>query len=147
MMGEGLTTPYRKRTVCYETLHRTLGVLLLTRQWTFRFYKRRGISWPAEWLSASQEGLCCMQFVIYLVKRRAVYGICCWSSMENTNTFIVLGAGVSQIFGVQCRSSFIFLYGWRYWESSYGMSTPKYWEYLQSSADLWPTLMGFSIYI
>jgi len=24
------------------------------------FHKRRGISWPAEWLPASEEGLCSM---------------------------------------------------------------------------------------
>jgi hypothetical protein len=33
------------------------GGLLWTRWWTLGFYKRRGLSWLAEWLLASQEGL------------------------------------------------------------------------------------------
>jgi hypothetical protein len=37
----------------------TSGGLLWTQKWTFRFHKRRGISWLAEWLLASQ-GLCSM---------------------------------------------------------------------------------------
>jgi hypothetical protein len=32
----------------------------------FGFHKRWGISWLAEWLSASQEGLCFMELVISL---------------------------------------------------------------------------------
>jgi len=39
----------------------TSGGSLWTRQWYFGFHKRRGISWPAEWLSASQERLHSMQ--------------------------------------------------------------------------------------
>jgi hypothetical protein len=33
----------------------TSGGLMWTRQWTFGFHKRRGISWVAEWLLASQK--------------------------------------------------------------------------------------------
>jgi hypothetical protein len=44
----------------------TSGALLRTRQWTFGFHKRWGISWLAEWLSASQEGLCSRELVISL---------------------------------------------------------------------------------
>jgi hypothetical protein len=39
------------------------GELLWTRWWTFAFHKRRGISWLAEWLLASQEGPCFTEFV------------------------------------------------------------------------------------
>jgi hypothetical protein len=33
---------------------------LWTWEWTCGFYKRKGISWVAEWLLASQEGLSSM---------------------------------------------------------------------------------------
>jgi hypothetical protein len=36
--------------------------LLWTWQWTFRSHRRWGISWMAEWLLASQEGLCSIEF-------------------------------------------------------------------------------------
>jgi hypothetical protein len=36
--------------------------LLWTRWWTFGFRKRQRTSWVAEGLSASEEGLCCMEW-------------------------------------------------------------------------------------
>jgi len=49
-----LTTLHRKKTACWEILHRaSYSELLWTRWWTFGFYKWRRI-WLAEWLSASQ---------------------------------------------------------------------------------------------
>jgi hypothetical protein len=42
----------------------TSGGLLWTRQWTFGFHRRRGISWLAEWMLASQQGLCSRELVI-----------------------------------------------------------------------------------
>jgi hypothetical protein len=41
----------------------TGGGLLCIRWWTFRFHKMRGISWVAEDILASQEGLCSMELV------------------------------------------------------------------------------------
>jgi hypothetical protein len=35
----------------------TSAELMWSRQWTFGFHIRRWISWPDEWLSASQQGL------------------------------------------------------------------------------------------
>jgi len=37
---------------------RTSGEPLWTRYWTFGFHKRWWIPWLAEWLSASQDGMC-----------------------------------------------------------------------------------------
>ena len=45
----------------------TRGGLLWTRQWTFEFHITAVISWLAEELLASQEGLCCTDFVTSLV--------------------------------------------------------------------------------
>jgi hypothetical protein len=39
------------------------GGLLWMRRWTFVFHKMRGISWVAEDVFTSQEGLCSMQLV------------------------------------------------------------------------------------
>jgi hypothetical protein len=39
----------------------TGGELLWMRLWTFGFHKMRGISWVAQDVLASQEGLCCME--------------------------------------------------------------------------------------
>ena len=39
------------------------GVLQMWR-WTFWFHKMRGISWPAEELLASHEGLCCVGYIL-----------------------------------------------------------------------------------
>jgi hypothetical protein len=50
----------------YLTQEGARGELLCTRQWTFFFHKRRGISWCAKQLSASQEGLCSVEFVCLL---------------------------------------------------------------------------------
>jgi hypothetical protein len=41
----------------------TSGRLLWRRQWTFGFHKRLRTSWLAEWLLASQEGLCPIDIV------------------------------------------------------------------------------------
>jgi hypothetical protein len=41
----------------------TGGGLLCIRWWTFGFHKMRGISWVAEDILASQEGLCSMELV------------------------------------------------------------------------------------
>jgi hypothetical protein len=41
----------------------TGGGLLWMRQWTSEFHKMRGISWLAEKLLASQEGICSMELV------------------------------------------------------------------------------------
>jgi hypothetical protein len=41
----------------------TGGGLLWVRWWTFGFHKMRGISWLADNLLASQEGLCCVELV------------------------------------------------------------------------------------
>ena len=43
----------------------TGGGLLWRRWWTFGFHKMRRISWVAEDLLASQEGLCSMQLISY----------------------------------------------------------------------------------
>jgi hypothetical protein len=40
------------------------GELLWTQWWTIRFHKKRGLSWLAEWLLASQEGLWSMELVV-----------------------------------------------------------------------------------
>jgi hypothetical protein len=42
------------------------GGLLWMREWTFRFHKMWGISWLAENRLASQEGLCCVEWVSIL---------------------------------------------------------------------------------
>jgi hypothetical protein len=42
----------------------TGGRLLWVRWWTFGFHKMRGISWLADDLLASQEGLCSMELVM-----------------------------------------------------------------------------------
>jgi len=43
------------------------GVLLWTRKWTStKFHKRRGISWLAERLLASEEGFCSVELISYL---------------------------------------------------------------------------------
>jgi len=39
------------------------GGLLWTRRWTYELHKRRGISWLAEWVLASQQGLCSIELV------------------------------------------------------------------------------------
>ena len=49
----------------------TVGGLLWTRWWTFWFHKLRAISWLAEELLASQEGLCCAELAYCNV---CVYG-------------------------------------------------------------------------
>jgi hypothetical protein len=54
-VGWGLTTPHCRKPACYETLMQDLSGCLWTGQWTFAFSKRRGISWLAEWLSASEK--------------------------------------------------------------------------------------------
>jgi hypothetical protein len=55
---EGLTTHLKKNGLLRNvTQDLGIGRLLWTRQWTLGFHKRRGISWLAEWLLASQEGL------------------------------------------------------------------------------------------
>jgi hypothetical protein len=60
-LGEGLITPHRKRTVCYEMLHRASDAEPCEHgndpsdTW--------GISWITEWLWASQEWLCFMELV------------------------------------------------------------------------------------
>jgi hypothetical protein len=41
------------------------GGLLCIRWWTFGFHKMQRISWVAEDVSASQEGLCSMELVRY----------------------------------------------------------------------------------
>jgi hypothetical protein len=41
----------------------TGGGLLCIRLWTFGFHKMRGISWVAQDVLASQEGLCSMELV------------------------------------------------------------------------------------
>ena len=43
------------------------GGHLWIRQWTFVFHKMRRISWLAENQSASQEGLCCVEWVSNLI--------------------------------------------------------------------------------
>jgi hypothetical protein len=62
---------------------RSSGGLLWIRWWTFWLYKRRGISWPAEWLPVSQ-GLCFMELIVV---------ICCflliisfWSNYLNSSS-------------------------------------------------------------
>jgi hypothetical protein len=49
--------------------------LLWIRQWSFGFHKRRGISWPADWLLTSHEELSSMKLVSYL--RVFTYSTCC----------------------------------------------------------------------
>jgi hypothetical protein len=44
----------------------TSGGLLWKWQWIIGVRKRRGISWLAEWLSASGEGLCCYCYCMFL---------------------------------------------------------------------------------
>jgi len=39
------------------------GGLLWRWAWTYGFHKMWGIYWPADWLCASQEALCIMEFV------------------------------------------------------------------------------------
>jgi hypothetical protein len=41
-----------------------IGGLLWVRQWTFVFFKTRGISWLTEELLDYQKWLCCMQLVL-----------------------------------------------------------------------------------
>jgi hypothetical protein len=43
----------------------TGGGLLCIRWWTFGFHQMRGISWVAEDILASQEGLCSMELVSF----------------------------------------------------------------------------------
>ena len=45
---------------------RTGGGLSWIWWWAFGFYKIRGISWVAQDMLASQEGLCCMELVFFL---------------------------------------------------------------------------------
>jgi hypothetical protein len=46
---------------------------LWTRSWNFGFHKRRGISWVAEWLSASQEGFFCMELFKFRIAKWTQY--------------------------------------------------------------------------
>ena len=39
-------------------------------KWTVVFSKGQGVSWPAEELSASEEELCSLQLIIYLLTYR-----------------------------------------------------------------------------
>ena len=50
----------------------TGGWLLCIRLWTFEFHKMRGISWVAEDVSASQEGLCSMELSSLIVVLKEV---------------------------------------------------------------------------
>jgi hypothetical protein len=43
-----------------------IGGLLWIRKWTFEFCKRQETCWLAEWLLASQKGLCSMEWASYL---------------------------------------------------------------------------------
>jgi hypothetical protein len=45
----------------------TGGGLLWMRQWTSGFHKMRGISWLAENMLASQDGLCCMEWRVTVI--------------------------------------------------------------------------------
>jgi len=47
---------------------RTSGGPLWTQSWTSGFHKRQGIFWLAQWLLASQEGLCSMELLSFEVK-------------------------------------------------------------------------------
>jgi hypothetical protein len=66
----------------YASFIVTGGGLLWTRQWTFGFHKRRGISWLAKWLLASQEIPCPMKLVISCQPRNTDWNIwwktCCF---------------------------------------------------------------------
>jgi hypothetical protein len=50
----------------------TSNWLLRTRQWTFWFHTRQGISWLVEWLSASEQGLSSVELVILYNKKSNV---------------------------------------------------------------------------
>jgi hypothetical protein len=62
---------------------RTGGRLLWRLLWTFRFHKRQGISWLAEQLLASEEGLCSMNLVnfsnhVHLSSQHVTFSGCGW---------------------------------------------------------------------
>jgi hypothetical protein len=57
---------------------RTSGILLWTWYWAFRFYKRHGMSWLAEWLLASQ-GLCFTELItVRCVRKLVVVNVLRW---------------------------------------------------------------------
>jgi hypothetical protein len=72
----------------------TSGGSVLTRQWNFRFHKRRGIAWITEILSASLEGVCLLYLFsssialhsirLQMPKNDKSYTICSryWSSVD-----------------------------------------------------------------
>jgi hypothetical protein len=64
-LGEGTTTPRRKKIACYGKLYRASesSRLLWTRWWTFGFHITREIYWSAVWLSVPPEGPCSMELV------------------------------------------------------------------------------------
>jgi hypothetical protein len=68
---------------------RTSGGLLWMRWWTFGFHKMRGISWVAQDVLASQEGLCSMEWVSQLVSYISSTPIAISSKNETTNSMSV----------------------------------------------------------
>ena len=79
--------------------------LFCTRRWTFWFYKMRGVSWLAEDLSASQEGLCSMEsvyrdVVCFALKKvrawRRVFGFLAWEVITRPAATFVLRLGPTE---------------------------------------------------
>jgi hypothetical protein len=67
--GKGLTTPDHVSSSLLRNVTQDLGICTLfwTRQWTFGFYIRQEVSWNVERLLASQEGLCSVEWLNWLV--------------------------------------------------------------------------------
>jgi len=57
---------------------RTGGGVLWMRYWNFMFHKVGKTCWPAEDLSASQEGLCSMELVSWLAERLRIFSSLCF---------------------------------------------------------------------
>jgi hypothetical protein len=75
---------------------------LWTRQWTFGFHKMRGISWLAERLLASREGLRSMELVLY----RTTRGSLRWSVIRG---WVLTATRDVCSFVTNCRRKYRFL--------------------------------------
>jgi hypothetical protein len=61
-----------------DTHNRSYGEILWTRLWSFRLYTRkRGISWPADRLSAYEEGRCSAELIPLLIHLSSLWLLDC----------------------------------------------------------------------
>jgi len=67
----------------------TNGGLLGSRQWALACHQNREISWLTEQLPASQDGLCCMELISWLIKTWLTIRQCVFHTQNSTpNSFL-----------------------------------------------------------